>query len=114
MNNNKTTGLDGLPIEIYKTFHSRIGVIVFRALKYHIEQGMLSRSMRRGLLVLIPKKDRDPNFLKNRRPLTLMNTDHKIFTKILANRLKPVLQYLIGQHQSGYLENRFIGNNIRN
>ena len=43
-----------------------------------------------------------------------MNTDHKIFTKILANRLKPVLQYLIGQHQSGYLENRFIGNNIRN
>ena len=56
MNNNKTPGLDGLPIEIYKMFHSRIGVIVFRALKYHIEQGMLSRSMRRGLLVLIPKK----------------------------------------------------------
>ena len=113
MNNNKSPGLDGLPIEVYKVFFKLIGKTVYNAILKCIDNAMLTRSMRRGLLVLIPKKDRDISHVKNWHPLTLMNTDHKILSKILANRMKPVLNSLIGTQQSGYMEGRFIGNNNR-
>ena len=42
-----------------------------------------------------------------------MNVDHKIFAKVLANRLQKCLVYLIGDQQTGYMKNRFIGLNVR-
>ena len=66
-----------------------------------------------GILTLIPKKDRDATHIKNWRPITLMNTDHKIYAKALANRIKPTLESLISQHQTGYMHSRFTGMNIR-
>ena len=37
--------------------------------------------------------------MANYRPITLLNTDLKLFTKILSNRAKPVLNGLIQPHQ---------------
>ena len=68
---------------------------------------------KRGILCLIPKKQKDPDYIKNWHPLTLLNTDHKIDAKVLAARIKPVLQYLIGHQQTGYMEGRNISSNLR-
>jgi hypothetical protein len=62
---------------------------------------------------LIPKKNKDPRLLKNWRPISLLNTDYKIITKVLANRIKKVLPTVINHDQVAYLKNRFIGQNIR-
>ncbi len=43
----------------------------------------------------------------------LSNTDYKILTKLIANRLKTVLPLLINNDQTRYLKNRFIRENIR-
>lgn len=42
-----------------------------------------------------------------------MNTDYKIIAKLIANTLKKVLPSIINEDQTGYLKNRFIGENIR-
>ena len=42
-----------------------------------------------------------------------MNTDYKILTKLLANRLQKVIPNLVSEDQSGYIKNRYIGENIR-
>lgn len=42
-----------------------------------------------------------------------MNTDYKILTKLLANRLQKVLQNIINEDQVGYIKKRYIGENIR-
>ena len=68
---------------------------------------------KRGILCLIPKKQKDPDYIKNWHPFTLLNTDHKIYAKVLADRIKPVLQYLIGHQQTGYMEGRNISSNLR-
>ena len=63
---------------------------------------------------MVPKKDRDPNFvLKKYRPISLLTTDYKLINKTMANRLKLVLDELIHEDQNGFMKGRNIGCNIR-
>jgi hypothetical protein len=65
------------------------------------------------VITLLPKKTKDKLFLKNWRPISLLNTDYKILAKLLANRMKEVLPSIIDNDQTGYLKNRYIRQNIR-
>ena len=66
-----------------------------------------------GVISLIPKKDKDKNYLKNWRPISLLNNDYKIAAKVLALRLEKVLPTIISSSQTGYVRGRFIGESIR-
>ena len=54
-----------------------------------------------------------PSYIKNWRPLTLLNCDYKLAAKAIANRLKNFLPNLINNDQTGFIKGRFIGENIR-
>ena len=45
--------------------------------------------------------------------ISLLNVDYKITTKVIANRIKPLLQSIINQSQTGFMKGRYIGENIR-
>ncbi len=112
--NNKTPGTDGFTSEFYKFFWIDIKDLVYYSLLYAFDNGSLSIEQRQGILALIPKKDKDFRRLKNWRPLTLLNTDYKILTKLLAHRLQKVISKLVKKDQTGYIKGRYIGENIRN
>ena len=80
---------------------------------YGFQKGKLTVLQRQSIIRLIPKKDKDLSRLKNWRPISLLNLDYKIATKALALRLKKVLPSIINDAQTGYMEGRFIGENIR-
>ena len=113
MESEKTPGTDGLPVEFYKVFWRDISSILINALNYAYETGQLSITQRRGIIKLIPKKDAEPYFIKNWRPLTLLNCDYKIAAKVIAGRLKIFLSNLINSDQTGFIKGRFVGENIR-
>ena len=75
--------------------------------------GKLSISQRRGIITLIPKSNKVTSVLDNLRPISLLNTDYKILTKIIAKRLEKVLPKIINPDQTGYIKNRYIGENVR-
>ena len=52
----------------------------------------------KGHVVCIPKKPH-PVRIEDYRPLTLLNAEYKILARIIANRLKPILQELIHPHR---------------
>ena len=88
MKDNSAPGSDGLPVEFYKVFFASIGTYLYKVLRYAIDvKGELHESARSGILVLIPKKGKSPEYLTNWRPLTLMNIDHKVLAKVLAIRI---------------------------
>ena len=109
----KTPGTDGLPAEFYKVFWKDISVTLIDALNYAYEKGQLPVTQRRGIIKLLPKKDTEPYFLKNWRPLTQLNCDYEIAAKSIANRLKNFIPKVIDNDQTGFIKDRFIGENIR-
>jgi hypothetical protein len=113
LQNGKSPGSDGLTPDFYKFFWPQIKNDVFKSLTYASINKHLSIDQRRGVINLIPKKDKDPRLIKNWRPISLLNTDYKIITKLLATRIKTILTTAIHADQVAYLKDRFIGQNIR-
>ena len=113
MPNNKTPGTDGFPPEFYKYFIQDVGQYLLRSFQYSFDNRVLSIDQRSGIINLIPKKDKDPLYLDNWRPISILNTDYKIIAKCLALRLKKVLPEIISNGQTGFLPGRYIGENIR-
>ena len=90
-----------------------IGILVVNSFNHAFNLGHISDEQGRACITLIPKPSKDHRFLKNWRPIALLNTDYKIVAKSLANRMKVVLNDLISPEQTGFLKGRFIGENVR-
>ena len=113
LKNGKTPGIDGFQAEFYKFFWIDIKQTVLSSLNYALVKNELSLDQRRGLISLIPKKDKDRLFVKNWRPITLLTTDYKLIAKCLALRMVKVIDKIISHDQTGYIKGRYIGENIR-
>ena len=71
----------------------------------------LGLSQRRGIITLSFKKgDRlDP---RNWRPITFLNVDYKIASRVIAGRLLKVIHLVVSSDQTCGVPGRFIGENV--
>ena len=113
MNNNKTPGLDGFPVDFYKVFWIKIKWFVLRAINESYKNKILPLSMRQVIITSIPKGDKPREFLKNWRPISLLNVSYKLASSAIANRIKSVLPSIISETQTGFLQERYIGESTR-
>ena len=68
-----------------------------------LEVGELSSSQRQAIITLLEKKGKDRSYLVNWRPISLLNFDYKLLTKVLANRVKKVISSIISSSQTAYV-----------
>ena len=59
------------------------------------------------------KKDRDKRFVKNWRPILLLNVETKIISTLLAEKLNHVLPEIIPSNQIAYVKDRCISESGR-
>ena len=111
-NNNKSPGSDGLSSEFYSHFWDKIKPILFKLYEEAISRGSLSPSQRMGIIILIPKPDKDHSQLKNWRPITLLNIDYKLFTHIIKNRINKAIPQIITKQQTGFQKGKGTNVNI--
>lgn len=106
INKNSAPGLDGLPFEFYLSFQDILNPILIRIFNLMKYSNLKPNSFKENVTILLPKID-DPITPKDYRPITMANSDTKLFSKILVNRFKKVLNIIIDEDQSG-LPNRNI------
>ena len=95
----KSRGSDGLPVEFYLTFWDGLAKPLLAVLNEALDAGSLSASQRESLVRLIYKKD-DKRLPKNWRPISLLNTDYKLASKVMTERLKTVMDSIVHEDQT--------------
>jgi len=124
--NNTATGLDGCPYELWKTLNdihnattknNRSGFDITKVLTHVLNDirlhGVDPRTdFAQGWMCPIYKK-KDRTDISNYRPITILNTDYKIMSKVLAIQLMDHIHQLIHEDQAGFIPRRLIFNHIR-
>ena len=76
-----------------------------------VENGALPGSCLEGLIsVLYKKNDREDT--RNYRPISLLNNDYKILTRLLTKRMNAAVLQFVSPQQTGFVPNAFIAENI--
>lgn len=107
----KSPGPDRFSRFFYQKFWSIISSDMVTLVQDFLIHGKLVDHIGDANIVLIPKK-KNPATMMDLRPISLCNVTYKVILKVLANRLKLMLNYLIFETQSAFILGRFITDNI--
>lgn len=108
----KSPGPDGLTYEFYLTHLETLkGDLKDLFNNYLSGYSIPPKEFTDGIVILVKKKG-DASSLSNYRPISMLNTDYKLFTKIIANRIQEHLLSLIGPGQSACIPGRSCTNNL--
>ncbi|XP_062103848.1 uncharacterized protein LOC133814961 [Humulus lupulus] len=111
MHPDKSPGPDGMTPAFYQKFWSIVGSDVVSFVRSFFSSGSLPTGVNDTNVVLIPKK-KNPEQMGDLRPISLCNVLYKVASKVLANRMKQVLDQVISDSQSAFIPGRLITNNI--
>ena len=107
----KAPGPDGFNGIFYQKYWEIVKEGMVQAVKGFFHGGFMLRELNRTNIVLIPKV-KAPEDLTQFRPISCCNFAYKIISKVLVNRLKPLMEELITQNQCAFVEKRQIQDNI--
>ncbi len=103
----KCPGLDGFGAEFYQVFHDILTPLLLRMISDSVAKKTFPHSLAEANVCFVLKKGKDPMDLANYRPISLLNLDHEIFTKVLATRLNKHIVIIIHADQVGFIPVRF-------
>lgn len=99
-------GPDGFSAPYYKTFANTLAPYLAKFINSKIKGDPLDPQMNAAFITVIPKPDRDPGELSNYRPISLINNDLKIMTKIMVDRLASLFGSYIDKDQVRFIPGR--------
>eukprot|EP00253_Pinus_taeda_P032639 PITA_32639 len=111
MDPDKAPGPDGFSIHFYRICWEIIKFDLFRMIRGVLRKAKMGGGTKSTFLALIPKET-NPRSFDRYRPISLCNSSYKIVAKLLANRIKPLLQKLISPAQGGFVKGRQILDNV--
>lgn len=110
-NRRSSPGPDGIPFELYHRTWSITGPILLDAINFIATIDSSELPIRTTHIHLTHKKG-DHALLKNKRPISIMNTDERLFSQSFNKRIAPILESIVRPSQTGFIPRRWIGDNI--
>jgi hypothetical protein len=108
----KAPGPDGFVGAFYHRAWSTIKNEVMAAvLKLFVGDGRGFGKLNRALITLVPKKP-DAQEVCDFRPISLVHSFAKLFSKLMSNRLRPKLELLVSSNQSAFIKGRNLHDNF--
>jgi hypothetical protein len=99
------------PPLFYKRYWPMVGQDVTRGVLYCLNSGQLLTSINHAFITLIPKV-KNLERITEFHPISLCNVIYKLGSKVIANRLKTILPYIISDSQSAFVPERLIIDNV--
>lgn len=107
----KAPGPDGYPAVFFQQHWDLVGKQISETILGLLNENQFAPSLCDALMVLIPKVQ-NPVKPAQFRPISLLNVQFKIATKMIVNRLKPILPDLISPSQASFIPGRQIIDNV--
>lgn len=111
MHPDKSPGPDGMTPGFYQRYWGIVSADVIGIVRRFFITGGFPEQLTDTIIVLVPKK-KNPQLMTDLRPISLCNILYKIVAKVLANRLKEVMDTVISDVQSAFIPGRLISDNI--
>ncbi|GJW50507.1 RNA-directed DNA polymerase, eukaryota, reverse transcriptase zinc-binding domain protein, partial [Tanacetum coccineum] len=111
IDDDKASGPYGFTSKFFKTSWKIIKNDVIGAVKEFFRNGRMLGEINTTLISLIPKS-KAPIKVSDYRPIACCNVIYKCISKVMANRIKVVLNKLIDKNQSAFVAGRQISDNI--
>ena len=87
MKNNKSPRSDGFSTEFFNFFWNDLGKYIVKSINTRFRKKELPTTQKEGVIICLPKGKKDKRFLKNWRPITLLNVTYKMASSLIANRI---------------------------
>ncbi|KAL8098318.1 hypothetical protein AgCh_031186 [Apium graveolens] len=107
----KSPGPNGITPGFYQIFWKVVGQDAVTVVQHFFEHGHVENQLIQTNIALIPKK-KHPQVMIDIRPISLCNVVYRIISKVLANRLKRIIDAIISDTQSAFIPGRLITDNI--
>ena len=107
LNGDKAPGPDGFTVAFWQFSWDLVKMDIMDLFKDFHERGKFGKGLNSTFLALIPKR-RGAEDLKDFRPISLVGSLYKLIAKVLANRLKKVMNGLVNPAQNAFVEGRQI------
>lgn len=104
-------GMDGMPPIFYKSFWHIVGNDVIMVVLSALNTSVVLESINTTFIALIPKI-LEPKKVSDFRLISLCNVIYKLIAKVLVNRLKKMLPFVVSDTQSAFLSGHLITDNI--
>lgn len=111
MEDDKAPGPDGFSSRFFKAAWSIVGADFSQAILDFFSNGKLLKEVNATVIALVPKSN-TPKKVSDFRPISCCNVVYKCISKIIANRIKGVLNSLVDDCQSAFIPSRQISDNI--
>ena len=92
----KAPGSNGMPPLFFQTYWTDVGMDVTQAILSSLNLGSILKSINHTFITLILKVH-NPKRVFDFRPISLYNVIYKIISKVISNRLKPLLNSIISE-----------------
>jgi len=111
MNKDGASGLDGFGACFFQSYWDIVKSDVNNAVMEFFTKDWILPNFNANTVILIPKVP-DAISMGQYRPIALANFKFKIISKILADRLAPIMNNIISQEQRGFIKGRNIKDGI--
>ena len=103
----KSPGLVNWTVDFFTLFFDVVGDDLLDLVEDSRITGKIQKSLNSTFLALIPKEN-SPRTFGDYKPITLCNLCYKLISKVITNRIKPILSRVLSVEQLGFLKGKQI------